>query len=465
MEKVGVVICNYNKENEVLTCIQSVLESKFMDLHIYVVDNASKDHSVENIKMKYTGEPRLTLLCNKENLGGSGGFNTGLRMALKKGHKYLMCVDNDAFLDENCIGVLSDFLDQNEKAGIAAAKIFHTQEPDYIQQYGSFINWKDYCVDSTYLNYAEDGTLPEVIYSDAVPACALMIRRTVVEKIGLMPEENFLYWDDTEWCYRCTLAGYLVASVGSAEACHAMGAKKEEVNTFPTYYAWRNWISFFLKYIPDEQLSDMAEVFLNSIFTLQYEGLFRGEENRAKTVMAALDDALHGRMGKAGEDRIFPIEGTYRPLDALLGGKNKEKAVRIIYGEFPLAGEKLAAELMEKEPGRRIFLQKEQEKAELEGNAEQTEFVGEQQEYPVECGGEAIELRLCEDIFRVEDLTLQSYYIDLDGNVLATEEDVLIRINAPYARSAFLFAEKPLFLRLARELRENLRQESRKYDK
>lgn len=446
MEKVGVIICNYNKEQDVLTCIQSVLESKFDDLHIYVVDNASKDHSVENIKTKYGSEPKLTLLCNSENLGGSGGFNTGLRMAFTKGHQYLMCVDNDAFLDENCIGALVDFLDHNEKTGIAAAKIYHTQEPDYIQQYGSFINWKDYCVDSTYLNYVEDGTLPEVVYSDAVPACALMIRRTVVEKIGLMPEENFLYWDDTEWCYRCNLAGYQVASVGAAEACHAMGAKKEDVSTFPTYYAWRNWISFFLKYIPDEQLSDMADVFLNSIFTIQYEGLYRGEENRAKTVMAALDDALHGRTGKAGEDRIFPIEGTYRPLDTLLGGKNKQKPVRIIYGEFPLTGEKLAAELKEKESKREIFLQKEQ------SNTEQIEFVGEQQENAGECEMDAVELRLCEDIFRVDDLTLQAYYIDLDGNVLATEEDILKRINYPYARSAFLFAEKPLFLRLAKEL-------------
>lgn len=147
--------------------------------------------------------------------------------------------------------------------------------PDYIQQYGSFLNWKDYCVDSTYLNRFEDGTL----------------------------------------------AGYKIASVGAAAACHAMGAKKEDTNTFPTYYAWRNWIWFFLKYIPDEQLEDMSQVFLNSIFTIQYEGIYRNESNRAKTVMAALDDALHGNLGKAGEDRIFEMEHTYDPLPVILTGK------------------------------------------------------------------------------------------------------------------------------------------------
>lgn len=112
--------------------------------------------------------------------------------------------------------------------------------PDYIQQYGSFLNWKDYCVDSTYLNRFEDGTL----------------------------------------------AGYKIASVGAAAACHAMGAKKEDTNTFPTYYAWRNWIWFFLKYIPDEQLEDMAQVFLNSIFTLQYVWMWmRTSLRRKKTLL------------------------------------------------------------------------------------------------------------------------------------------------------------------------------------
>lgn len=82
MEKVGVVICNYNKENDVLISIQSVLESTYQDLHIYVVDNASTDASAAKIRGKYAKETRLTLICNDENLGGSGGFNTGLYQAV-----------------------------------------------------------------------------------------------------------------------------------------------------------------------------------------------------------------------------------------------------------------------------------------------------------------------------------------------------------------------------------------------
>ena len=99
MAKIGIVICNYNKQNDVIDCIQSVLESKYEDYHIYVVDNASTDGSVRLSKRVLRSCDRLTLIENSENLGGSGGFNTGLRVAMAEGHMYLMCVDNDALLE------------------------------------------------------------------------------------------------------------------------------------------------------------------------------------------------------------------------------------------------------------------------------------------------------------------------------------------------------------------------------
>ena len=85
MKKIGIVICNYNKEDAVLDCIQSILESKFQDFDLYVVDNGSTDMSVKRIKETCPGS--LVLIENKENLGGSGGFNTGLREVYKKGEE------------------------------------------------------------------------------------------------------------------------------------------------------------------------------------------------------------------------------------------------------------------------------------------------------------------------------------------------------------------------------------------
>lgn len=423
MKQVGIVVCNYNKKDDVLACIQSILESKFRDYDIYVVDNASTDGSPEAIRKTY-GE-RVTLLVNQENLGGSGGFNTGLRVAFEKGYPYLMCIDNDALLDENAIGNLFAFLQEHEEAGIAAAKIYHKEAPDYVQQFGQRIDFEHFCTEVPYLNAYEDGGMPEFVYTDAVAACALMIRRSVIKTIGFMPEDNFLYWDDTEWCYLCGKAGWKVASVGSAMALHAMGAKKERENTFPTYYAWRNWIRFFMKYTVPEKWEKMTETFLDSMFEIVYKGIHKGERNRTRTVMMAYDDAIHGVTGKAGENRIFSLDASDKPWRELFSGAGE---YIINPGKYPATAQSVK---------------------------ERAQSMGYQIKWlePDEENISAREIVICENIFEIEDLSLKKIYIDVEDCILATEEDALDVINYNYSRRSFVEANKPVFLQRLKEQR------------
>ena len=426
MKQIGIVICNYNKKNDALACIRSILESKFQDYDIYVVDNASTDGSAEAIRNVY-GE-QVTLLVNQENLGGSGGFNTGLRAAFQKGYPYLMCVDNDALLDENAVGNLLAFLQEHPETGIAAAKIYHREAPDYVQQFGQKIDFESFCTDVTYLNAYEDGSMPEYVYTDAVAACALMIRRSVIEKIGFMPEENFLYWDDTEWCYLCNRAGWKVASVGNAMALHAMGAKKELENTFPTYYARRNWIRFFMRYTEPGDWEAMAGTFLDSMFQIVYEGLHKGEKNRSRTVMLAYDDALHGVTGKAGENRIFTLDTADGPWDKLFSAA---PAYVLHTDKYPGTAQDI------------------RDRAERMGYDIRWYDVSEAPE-------NTPEIILCDNIFQIEDLSLQKIYIDINDCILASEEDVLDVINYNYSRRTFIEAQKPIFLQKLREQRQEM---------
>ena len=426
MKQIGIVICNYNKKNDALACIRSILESKFQDYDIYVVDNASTDGSAEAIRNAY-GE-QVTLLVNQENLGGSGGFNTGLRAAFQKGYPYLMCVDNDALLDENAVGNLLAFLQEHPETGIAAAKIYHREAPDYVQQFGQKIDFENFCTDVTYLNAYEDGSMPEYVYTDAVAACALMIRRSVIEKIGFMPEENFLYWDDTEWCYLCNRAGWKVASVGNAMALHAMGAKKELENTFPTYYAWRNWLRFFMRYTEPGDWEAMAGTFLDSMFQIVYEGLHKGEKNRTRTVMLAYDDALHGVTGKAGENRIFTLDTADGPWDKLFSAA---PAYVLHTDKYPGTAQDI------------------RDRAERMGYDIRWYDVSEAPE-------NIPEIVLCDNIFQIEDLSLQKIYIDINDCILASEEDVLDVINYNYSRRTFIESQKQIFLQRLREQRQEM---------
>lgn len=421
MKSIGIVICNYNKRDYVLQCIQSVMESKNQDFDVYVVDNASSDDSVQMIQKEY-GD-KVELIVNKENLGGSGGFNAGLRKALEKDYKYLMCLDNDVLLDEDAVGELYDFLEKHDDVGMVGSKVYHMNNPDLVQQFGINIDFKEYCVESKYLNYYEDGNMPEVVYSDSVAACSLMVRTSVVKEIGVMPEENFLYWDDTEWGYLCNLAGYKVASYGKSKVLHAMGAKKESENTFPTYYAWRNWILFFIKYTPDEKLEEMTRMFLSSIFSTIYEALHKGQKNRMKTIMYAYDDALHQVLGKAPEDKIFKLEVSDEKLEDLV---REKKRVFIKADGYEAWGQALFEKIKTLNPNLELV----------------------KEEYD-------INFTMCDYIFTLDDLSLKTIYVDVYENILSTEDDVLRVINYSYSKESFIYAQQPLFLYMVKKIREN----------
>jgi hypothetical protein len=210
-----------------------------------------------------------------------------------------------------------------------------------------------------------------------------------------------------------------VASVGTSKALHAMGAKKEDVNTFPTYYAWRNWIHFFSKYTPKEQQEKMTETFLGSVFEVVYAGIHKGEYNKLKTVMLAYDDAIHGVMGKAGENRIFELDFNDAPFKKLFASAGQ---FYLEEGEFPTLA------------------------AWLRGLPQQLGMADGAVKWVDRPAPGVSTIALCEDIFRLEDLSLAKVYIDIDKCILQDEEDVLDVINFNYSRRSFITAQKPVFL-------------------
>lgn len=435
MARVGIVICNYNKAQMVCDLIQSVLESKYTDYDIFVADNASTDGSVQMVREKYGN--KVTLVINDENKGGSGGFNAGMRAALavkdlgKCIYDYLWCLDNDVLVDENALGELVDFLDKNQDCGMAGSRVDHMEAPDYVQQYGMTVDFEQFATVAKYRNHPEDGTLPEVVYSDAVAACSVLVRVSLINSIGVMPEDNFLYWDDTEWGMRCNRAGFKVASVGKSIVLHCMGAKKENVNTFPTYYAWRNWIDFFMRYTEEDNLDRMCMSFLNDIFDIQYCGLYNEEFSKAKTVMLAYDDALHGVRGKAAENRILEMDRNFNRIIKYCKGYN---TIKIVAGEYISAAESLEEKIKSIYPETDIII--------VDSDVQECECV------------DSLVIQMCNYIFTSNLLDSTKVFADTEGNLYKESEDELFVFNYPYARKLFIESQLPLFMSCAMKIRE-----------
>ncbi len=418
MKKIGIVICNYNKSEYVVNCIQSVLESKTDDFDIFVVDNASTDNSVEAVRNRYGDQ--VNVLVNSENLGGSGGFNTGIRTVLEKGYEYLYCLDNDVLVDENAIGARAAYLDAHGDTGVAGSIVYHMDYPEYVQQYGLNIDFENYTAITHYADVLDDGSIPNVNFCDTVATCSVMIRTSCIKNtdIGIMPEDNFIYWDDMEWIYRFTLAGFRVVTIKDSAVLHKMGSNARPSNTFINYYMWRNRINFFMRYTPEEKIDSMSFRVLGSVFDSLYESMYREEHNVMQTISYAFFDAVRGVRGKAAAHKILPNDANDDKLRAFLQDKNT----------YYIKGNK--GEAAEEEELAHNFL------TSLNTGLKRCE---------IEAGAD-FTVCLCDYVMHVKDGDRKVVYLDSEHSCILDKEDWTAVDHYEYAKSLFIYMNQAPFL-------------------
>lgn len=435
MKKIGIVICNFNKKQYVLNCIKSIFEQTIDDFDIYVVDNASTDGSADAVKEEY-GD-KVTLLVNEENLGGSGGFNTGLRKVIEVGYEYLMCVDNDVVFDKDAINQLYLFLQTNPDVGMVGSKIFYMDNPDTIWSYGGEIDFKKYVQKDLYRNCVDNEDIPKSAYCTYVPACSLMVRKEVVEKVGIMPEDNFIYLDDMEWGYNVTHAGYKVAVCGESKVWHKCGGRNS-VNTFNNYYMWRNRINFFLKTLSEENKEEFADYILDEMFRLVYSCNLKKDTGVVKTVMYAFNDVVNGIRGKAPEYKIFQRN---RDANRLRDYIDNSKSVLIKFNnDFEGLGN-IIKNILNQGDVIDISIYTESNSEELQKQYPNCSVVSmyEPEKYEKH-------LVMCEHIFKITSDMPQDVYIDSWCNIIYSEDDFVYARSFEQTKELFVMCKKGLLI-------------------
>ena len=304
-EKLAVVICNYNKGKSTVDCIASVLASDLdSSIKIFVVDNASDDDSEAVITGAY-GE-QITFTRSDVDLGSCGGLNLGIQQALKEGYTYICCLGEEITVDPDALKVMMDYMASTPSAGLAGGKVYHKHMPHYIQQFGISVDFKHCRASMLYADTPDSELIPNIVYCDAISSCCMMVRADAIRRVGLLPTENFLYWDDTEWGYCIKQAGFEVVALGAAHLYHAANPMHRCDNTKVNYYMTRNCMNFFMKYTKTEACNKMSIVLLRSVFEAFYLHRMGQAHNMAQSDVAALLDAVGGVRGQAADDRILP---------------------------------------------------------------------------------------------------------------------------------------------------------------
>lgn len=293
----GIIICNFNKVEYLKGCLETLYKSNFEKLSydVIVVDNASTDGSVEFVKKNY---PSIILLQNETNTGGSGGFDRGIQYVMKQNYTYVALLDNDILLESDTILNLIKYIKENPKVGVVGSKICTMDNPEILQEMGSFIDFSEkFNIETPLKGHKDDDSLPEVVSCDYVPACCLITTNEVLNKVGSFNIKHFIYWDDMDWCTRVKRAGYEIHAINNSRVFHKMGAANH-INTFGVYYFERNRIMFFLKYIDEDKLESFINSICNWLLSVTFFCNLKGNYATPISFLIAIDDLLINNLGK-----------------------------------------------------------------------------------------------------------------------------------------------------------------------
>ncbi len=240
--KVFIIILNWNGKTDTLACLNSLQKSTYSNQEIIVVDNGSRDDSVEQIKVLY---PEVIILETGENLGYAEGNNVGLRYVLGLASDYVFIINNDTIVSENCVVELIDTAIKMPNAGILSPLVMYYDEPDVIWYAGTLFDEINYHfsrdADGQHINNF-DRKEPYKTITGA--GCALLIPSKVFSKIGLFHKDYFLYWEEMDLSYRITKSSYDIAVVPSAKIWHKIGSSfdlhKEDASKVKVYFWQRN---------------------------------------------------------------------------------------------------------------------------------------------------------------------------------------------------------------------------------
>lgn len=308
--RVCAVICNWNKKDYVVNCVASVKQSTHKKLDIVVVDNASTDGSVKALKRRY-GAIVIHIIENSQNLGGTGGFNTGLRYALEvNNYDYVWLLDNDVTVAPDALQKLLDTMIAVPEAGIVGSVILYMDEPETVHELGGFVDKERFVLPLNY-HRVNVSQLPEKHEEvDYVPACSILVDVEKMMKVGIMDEGFFLYYDEVEWCSRFQSKGYKILSTPASHIWHKGGAGNRS-NNLPIYFQWRNKFYFFMRTLKGENLRHaFIDTYFQELFTAMYTSRLMGKFNAYQTFVWILTDILRGIRGKPPDNRMLPRDDT-----------------------------------------------------------------------------------------------------------------------------------------------------------
>jgi len=255
MKKVSIIVVNYNCHEDVNDLIKSLLVQDYSNYELIVIDNNSSDRGIELLADVY---PQFHFIYQKENIGFAGANNVGIKSS---NGEYVFLLNADTLLKKNSIGELVRVLEENPQVGAVSPKLIYHKEQ--LIQYAGSTELSKVTVQNSHRGNKESDLAK---YSEVEPTAfnhgaAMMIRRTALDKVGLMPEEYFLYYEELDWCTSFKNNGFELYYTGKTSVEHKASASTGKIQGLKSYYLTRNRILYVQRKYPPG---------LDKLFALSY---------------------------------------------------------------------------------------------------------------------------------------------------------------------------------------------------
>jgi rhamnopyranosyl-N-acetylglucosaminyl-diphospho-decaprenol beta-1,3/1,4-galactofuranosyltransferase len=285
-ETVAVVVVTYNRADLLVRTLDGLGAQSHRPDAVIVVDNASTDHTREALDA-HRGLP-LQRIHLETNTGGAGGFRAGIEAAYDRGFDRIWLIDDDVVPAHDCLAVL---MAQDEACLMVVREdtrghLVEKAATDFDLSHPWSIRPKRASVETA---YGERAVMPERVEIDVVAFEGFLVRREVVEAVGLPDDSFFIFYDDVDFALRARRAGYRIWAVRDAVLVRQLDFdQKHDLDTWKGYYMYRNLFAVHFRYGTNPLVRAKPYAIAAVVTALSP---VRGGRARASNVLRAVRDA------------------------------------------------------------------------------------------------------------------------------------------------------------------------------
>lgn len=266
---ISIIIVNYSGKKFLKDCFNSLKNINYNNFEVIMVDNGSTDDSVKYVKSSF---PWVRVIQNEKNLGFAQGNNIGIKASRGE---YILFLNNDTIVEPDFLIELVKIIESNPSIGVCQSKLLLMDDKNMLDSVGSFLTqWGFISFEGVYER--DNGQYDKYREVFSVKGVSMIVRRKVLEEVGIFDSDFFAYFEESDLCWRAWLGGYKVAFVPWSIVYHKFGGTSTDLGLpFVYYHSYKNRICSLIKNLNMKNLINFLPIHIILCIGISFYYIFR----------------------------------------------------------------------------------------------------------------------------------------------------------------------------------------------